>query len=172
MKKKRKTIFILGIIILVGVAAILILAKLPSTGQATANQGGTNQGGVTQQVQIVPLSQEERQKVIQTISSSDFFQDIPEKNPIALTFFSFEEGKRIWRDGYLLSKGQFLTSGEATIYLQLHSKYVSELDGSNLCEVIQRANKNGDLGFESEYGSASLLVKYASMLKYRDCFGF
>jgi hypothetical protein len=46
------------------------------------------------------------------------------------------------------------------------------LNGSNLCDVIQQANKNGDLGSESKYSTMNLLIKYAGMLKYRDCFGF
>ena len=142
--------------------AILIFGNLAPTGKTTSSQS----------IQTVPLSSEEQQKVFQIISSSDFFQDVPKKNPIALTFFSFENNQRIWRDGFLIGGGQFLTQGEPTIYLMLHSKYISEFNGNNLCEVIQRANKNGDLAFHSEYGKVSLLIKCAGMLKHRDCFGF
>ena len=53
-----------------------------------------------------------------------------------------------------------------------NNSFDQKFKGDNLCEVIQRANKNGDLGFESEYGKASLFIKYVGMLKLRDCFGF
>jgi len=59
------------------------------------------------------------------------------------------------------------------MYLQyLYTKYISELNGVNLCEIIKQANKNGDLGYHTEYNKAILLIKYSSLLKHRDCFGF
>ena len=132
----------------------------------------TPTGTAIQNVEIVPLSQEEREKVFQTVSSSEFIKDIPEKNPIALTFYSFEGEQRIWRDGFLINNQGFLTEGEPTVYLSLHSKYISELNEGNLCGVIRKAKENGDLGFQSGYGKARLLIKYAGMLKHRGCFGF
>ena len=65
-----------------------------------------------------------------------------------------------------------MNEGEPSVYLGLHSKYISQLDGTNLCDVVKEAKKNGDLAFNSEYGTARLLVKYARMLKHRECFGF
>jgi hypothetical protein len=160
--KKKRLIFILAIVVVIGILLFIKFNDISTTGKSVE----------TQSVEIVPLNVGEQQKVFQTISTSEFFQDVPEKNPIALTFFSFENGQRVWRDGFLMSNGQFLTEGEPTVYLMLHSKYIAELNSGNLCEVIQRANKNGDLAFHSEYSTASLLVKYAGMLKYRNCFGF
>ena len=155
-------ILIFGIIIVAGILAFFLFNKFSATGEVTNSQP----------VKTVPLSAEERQKVTQTVLSTEFIHDIPEKDPVVLTFFSFENGQRVWRDGFLMGKGRFLSEGEPTIYLMLHSKYISEFNGNNLCEIIQRANKNGDLAFHSEYGKASLLIKYTSMLKHRQCFGF
>ena len=123
-------------------------------------------------IQITPLSPEQRTKVIQTITSSEFIEDVPEKFPIAIRFFKFENKQKIWQDGFLIGNNQLLSEGTPTIYLSLHSKYISELNNENLCEVIKKANENGDLGFNSEYSKASLLWKYKTMLPHRDCFEF
>jgi len=123
-------------------------------------------------LRYVPLSPEEVQKATSTILSTEFIQDVPEKDPIAIIFYSFENGERVQRDGFLIGNNQLLTQGEPSAYILIHAKYISEFDGNNLCEIIQKASKSGDLSLESEYGNARLLIKYSSMLKYRDCFGF
>ncbi|MBU4117082.1 MAG: hypothetical protein KKG94_04995, partial [Nanoarchaeota archaeon] len=72
----------------------------------------------------------------------------------------------------LISDGQLLSNGKPEISLTLHSKYISELNENNLCEIVKKANNNRDLGFYSENSKAKLFIKYAGMLKHRDCFGF
>ncbi len=54
----------------------------------------------------------------------------------------------------------------------MHTKYISEITPTNLCEVIPRANTNGDLGVETEMSEAAILIKYVGIVKYRSCFGF
>jgi len=126
-----------------------------------------------QNVEVIPLSGEERQKVFISVMSTEFIKDIPEKYPVAITFFSFDgNGNRVFHDSFLMGKNEFLTEGNPEIYLALHSKYIPELNPENFCEVIQAANKAGDLAFNSESNKASLLIKYRSMLKHRECFGF
>ena len=123
-------------------------------------------------IEIIPLTPEERQKVEQVILSSEFIKDVPAKNPIVLRFFDFENGQRIWQDGFLIGKDGIIIEGDPTIFLSLHTKYIAEFNGNNLCEIIQRAKSNNDLGFHSESNKASLFLKYSSMLKHRKCFGF
>tara|TARA_Y100000310_G_scaffold339472_1_gene432204 strand:+ start:425 stop:916 length:492 start_codon:yes stop_codon:yes gene_type:complete len=124
-----------------------------------------------QEFKITPLSNEERQKVTGTLISSEFIKDVPEKNPIALIFFKFENGQRVWQEGFLIGNNQILSEGEPTMKLILHSKYIAELNGDNLCETIKKAKQNGDLGFQSDYGKVKLFIKYKGMLKHRECFG-
>ena len=150
----KKRLILIGGLIFVTIIAFSLLNK-PSTGQSV------------QQIEVVPLSSEEKQIVQNVLASTGFIKDIPEKNPISIRFFSFENGQRVWHDGFLLGG-----ENPPTIQLILHSKYISELNSNNLCEIIQRANKNGDLGFYSESNKASLLIKYAGMMKHRKCFGF
>ena len=54
----------------------------------------------------------------------------------------------------------------------IHSKYISELPSSSLCDIIQKARTNGDFAYDTQLGDAKLLLKYSGMIKYRDCFGF
>jgi hypothetical protein len=172
MKKEKKIIIsiAMAIIVLVG---IILVCKFVSTGKIVGNElSSTGKTGRNEPVTVVLFSQEERQKIVQTILSTEFIKDIPENNPVALTFFSFENNQRIWRETFLIGNNQLLTKGEPAIRLTLHSKYIAEFNGNNLCEIIQKANRNGDLGFKSEYSEARLFMKYAGMLKHRECFGF
>lgn len=158
LKKEKIPALILVIVVLL---AIIFIEPI-SIGEAVQGQP----------LRYVPLSQEEIQKVVSTVLSTEFIKDVPEKDPVALVFYSFEGNERVVRDGFLIGENQLLTEGEPSVYIWVHARYIPEFDGTNLCEIIQMANQNGDLALESPYGNAKLLLKYSSMLKYRDCFGF
>ena len=143
------------------VIALVVILKLGKSGIG----GGS-------QVEIVPLSQEQINIVGQTVLSSEFIGDLPKKGAIALQFYDFRDGERIWQSGFLIGKDGFLTSGTPDIVLIMHSKYISYLDGTNLCEVIQAAQANNDMWVETEASNVKLLLKYSGMIKHRDCFGF
>ena len=123
------------------------------------------------QVEIVPLSQAQVEKVASILLTSEFIKDVPEKNPIVLQFYDFQDGERIWQSSFLIGESELLASGDPSAYIIIHSKYISKLNGNNLCEILMEANKNGDLGFHSEYSKASLLIKYSGMLKHKSCLG-
>ncbi|MEN7982030.1 MAG: hypothetical protein ABFQ65_01125 [Nanoarchaeota archaeon] len=123
----------------------------------------------TEGYKIIPLNPQERQIIEQNILSSEFIKDIPKKDPIFLRFFSFENGERVWQDGFLVGRDGILTQGEPSIYFSIHSKYISELNGGDLCSIIGKANKKGDVGIYSDYNKARLFLKYAGMLKHRGC---
>lgn len=117
------------------------------------------------------LSSGEVEKIRGTILGSEFISDVPKDGAISLTFFTFCNGERIIQNNFLIGKDQILTSGTPDIFLTLHSKYVVELNGNNLCEVIPRANANGDLGAYTDLSTTQLMMKYSGLMKYRDCFG-
>jgi len=161
--EKNKRLIIIGIFVLL-VLSFFVYDKFLATGNVTE----TIQGAP---VEIVPLSQAQVEKVASTLLESDFIKDVPKKNPISLQFYDFSQGQRIWQSGFLMADSQLLSEGKPTVQLILHSKYISEINAENLCEVIKKAKKNGDLGFYSESNKASLLIKYAGMLEHRNCFG-
>jgi len=110
--------------------------------------------------------------ISQTILASAFVKDLPSDGVIALRFYDFFLGERIWHDDILIGKTGILSSGTPDLVLIMHARYISQLNGGNLCEVIQAANAAGEMWTESQYSNTKLMLKYASMLKYRDCFGF
>ena len=148
-----------GVIILI-IVGLIVWGKFHPTGKS-----------VGQHIEIVSLDAEQQQKVVQTILSSEFIEDMPRKGVIALRFYDFNGGSRRWRDGFLIGKNQLLSSGEPDMYLYLHSKYIAGLNNENFCEVVKGAKANGDLGFYSKKSKAKLFLKYALMLKHRGCFG-
>ena len=165
MKKKssKKWVIAFGIVILI-VIALIVIPKLGSSGVPTGGGGG--------QVEIVPLSQDQINIVGQTVLSSAFVGDLPSKGVIALQFYDFVDGQRVWQSGFLIGKEGFLSSGVPDMVLIMHTKYITELNQKDLCEVVQSAQANNDMWVESELSNAKLFLRYAGMMKYRDCFGF
>jgi hypothetical protein len=98
---------------------------------------------------------------------------LPKDGVIGLHFYNYQNGgQRIELDTFLIGKDAILTSGTPDLTILLHTKYIAELTPTNLCEIIPKANTNGDLGVDTTLGEAKLLMKYSGILKYRDCFGF
>jgi len=161
-KKNKRWLIASSVVILVVVALIVI----PKLGNPQASGGG---GG---QVEIVPLSQEQINILGQNVLSSKFIGDLPTNGIIGLQFYDFAEGQRIWRSGFLIGKEGFLSSGTPDLVLIMHAQYISALNEMDLCGIVQSAKANGDMWVESELSDAKLLLKYAGMLKHRDCFGF
>jgi len=155
--------------------AIIVIVVLGVVGFFLFSDGGLRTSGDVvsgEVVEMVPLDSLERSKVVQMIESSEFVGDMPRNGVIALRFYSFKDGKKVWRDGFLIGKDGLLSNGESDIYLAIHVKYIEEIGESSLCDITKKANDNGDLGFYSEKSKVRLLIKYVGMLKHRECFGF
>jgi hypothetical protein len=102
---------------------------------------------------------------------SPMIKDLPSNGVIALRFYDFFLGERIWQPDILIGKTGILTSGTPDMVLIMHERYIDQLNGSNLCDVITSANKNGEMWTESSLSTTKLLLKYSGMLKYKSCFG-
>jgi hypothetical protein len=106
------------------------------------------------------------------MSSNEIVKAVPEKGSILMSFYHFTEGCRIWDKHYVLSGGKIKDgSGQTDIQIWMHSKYVDMISESNFCDIIKEARNNGDLGQDSKLGEATLLWRYKSMIKYKDCLG-
>ena len=161
--QSKKILEIVSVFIIVIFAMIFFtINQFPLTGKIIDTEG----------YRVVPLNPDQREKIEQSILVSEFVKDIPENDPVFLRFFSFENGERIWQDGFLIGNKGIMTQGEPTVYLSIHSKYLSELNGQDLCSIVNEATKNKDVGLHSDYNKARLFLKYSGMLKYRSCFGF
>jgi len=107
------------------------------------------------------------------LSRSSMVNDIPDNAVLLLKFYNFNSGQRQWEKSFIIKKGEVKEGEEKSdIILTLDSKYLKGLTNNNFCSVIQIANNNGDLGFETEMSKVSLAWKFKSMYQYRDCFGF
>jgi hypothetical protein len=150
----------------------------PDCSDGIQNQGetGVDCGGscaaCVQTPQRPVITSAQKDLISQTILASAFVKDLPSEGVIALRFYDFFLGERIWHPDILIGKTGILTSGTPDLVLIMHARYISQLNGGNLCEVIQAANAAGEMWTESEYSDLKLMSKYSGMLKYRDCFGF
>jgi len=120
-------------------------------------------------IQIIPLDSQEKAVVENVVIQNPILADLPNKGLISIRFFKLENGQRVWQEGFLISNKGIEKSGEPDIYLYLHSKYLLEITEDNLCEIVRGANRNGDLGFDTNKNKALLLLKYGKMLKYKSC---
>lgn len=103
------------------------------------------------------------QNIASVLSKNTMIGAIPSDASIAL---------KIGEKNYILEKG-IVKEGNADseITITLPEKYLEGLTNKNFCSVIQKANKNRDLGFETSLSKTSLAWKFKGMYKYRDCLG-
>ncbi len=158
------------IYIVILAAVILIAASFFVLGEKAAEKSSvvkTNNPPIVHS----SLSQAQIEKVTDAILSSQFIKDVPEDNPVSLTFYTFQNGERVWQNSFLIGNNQILQSGTPGVSITMDSKYIFELNSTNLCDIIKEANKNGDLGFASNYSTSTLFLKYITLLKDQSCFG-
>ncbi len=146
--------------------------RIQNQGEEGIDCGGPCSACVIAPVILTSLTPEEAAKVKNAILSSEFISAMPNNGVISIQFYYFPLGERIWLDTFLIGKNQILTSGNPDMNVIIHSKYISELPSSSLCDIIQKARTNGDFAYDTQLGDAKLLLKYSGMIKYRDCFGF
>lgn len=107
------------------------------------------------------------------LTGQAMIQDLPKDTTILLKFYNFNTGERQWENSYLLTRGNVIEgdTNSYDLFLYIHSKYLQTFRYNGLCETIQTANNNGDLGVETELSDIALAWKFKSILEYKDCFG-
>lgn len=113
--------------------------------------------------------------LVKELPKQALVQAIPSDSEILLKFYNISSGSKVWEKSYALTKGSVReTSSEekADIVLSLDSKYLKDLTNRNFCNIIQKANNNGDLKIETDLSDASLAWKFKSMYEYRSCLEF
>ncbi len=164
----RKVLLILAIILTISIL-ILFSIIFPKINVFAGKSVGKAVSGSQDPGMIVSNENIER-----FLSSQEVIKELPKNSAITLRFYNFNSGEREWEESYLIKKGSveritYNSNIEKDIEIIMHSRYISEM-GKGLCPTIQKANKNGDLGYESYIGEAEFLIKYGSMLNYKDCF--
>ena len=151
------------LVLIISLVAVLIIIYM----QRASVQGNV----VLQEIRTAPLSIDETNAVSSAIETSEFIEDLPKSGVIALRFYSFDEQGRVWSDAFLIGREGLISKGEPDIYVAIHSKYLHQFGTLSLCDVIKTANANGDLAFHSDKSKVGLLVKYAEMVKHKECLG-
>lgn len=110
------------------------------------------------------------------LSKNSIVQAIPQGSEFLLRFYNFSSGERQWEKSFALSSTDVreitdVSNFKADIILTLDSKYLKSLTNNNFCQIIQSANENGELGFETELSSVALAWKFKSLYSYKSCFG-
>lgn len=110
----------------------------------------------------------------QQLSQNDLVKDLPDNAVLALWFYNFNTGVRIWEKSYVIKRNYVAegNAGNPDLTIAISSKYVGLITPGNFCSVIQTANQNGDLGIYTDLSKTQLAWKFKSMYKYRDCLGF
>jgi hypothetical protein len=105
------------------------------------------------------------------LTQTPMVQDVPKGETILLRFYNFNTGVREFEKSYLLTKSNakegYLDNPEITIVV--HSKYVPEINSNNLCETITKAGNNNDVGIYTDLSATKLILKFKSMMEYKDC---
>lgn len=158
------------------IVAILIIAALAlvfNNGSITGNvvksgNGGGNSGPSKPPIDINYSNIEEQ------LSRNSVVRNLPDNANLLLRFYNFDSGEREWEKSFVVKKGELKEgySEDVDLILYLHSNYLDELNNRNFCNVVSKANKNGDLGFDLGISKIGFAWKYKSMNKYKDCFGF
>jgi len=164
MKKKVK----IGIII-AAIVVVLILAIVNKT--ILGSFLGLKKETSADDIPTVELGYH---NLAQAFSGSSMVQDLPKDSKIVLRFYNFNSGQREWEKSYIMTKGNVEEgyTDDADLVVIMHSRYLQGLTNKNFCSAVQIAQKNGDFGTESELSKATLLWKFKSMMKYRECFGY
>ena len=106
-------------------------------------------------------------------SSNYIIRALPADARILLKFYNVSGADKVWEKSYAVTKSSVKegTIENPDITLTLRSTYLVGLTNKNFCEVISKANNNGELGIEFERSALSLGWQYRGVVKYRSCFG-
>lgn len=107
------------------------------------------------------------------LSKNSLVRALPEDSSILLNFYNFDSGNKEIEKTYLMKKSSVVSgTGNADIIMDIHSKYLKILTDQNFCTIVKTAKKNNDLSIDTSLSTTSLMWKFKSVMKYRDCLGF
>ncbi|MDO8623683.1 MAG: hypothetical protein Q7R52_05550 [archaeon] len=157
MKREKLLIVFLAVIVIAIVISLNI--NLKSTGKNVSNPGSPTN---------ITYS-----NLAQVLSGNSMIKALPDNSNVVLQFYNFNSGSRAIEKSYILKNTGVAegTVANADLTISISSRYMNGLNTWNFCSMVKTAKKNGDLGTESSLSTPSLLWKFKSMMKYKDCFG-
>ncbi|MBR9704425.1 hypothetical protein GOV12_03375 [Candidatus Pacearchaeota archaeon] len=107
-----------------------------------------------------------------SLKEDSLVKSLPKKGSIRLGIFHFIKGYRKWDKIYYITNGNVETKSKRGDFdIWIHSDYVDNYNGKNLCDVIKSAREKGDLGENTKLTEKEIFFKYFKLISYRDCFG-
>lgn len=163
--KRKLSIIILILIIIISISAFVF------EGDSREINAGNRISGNS--VQRIPATDITYSNIASFLSRNAVIKDIPQEIRILLKFYNFDSGSREYERIFILERGQ-VSEGEIdnpSLSIDIHSKYLSDLNSGNFCQIMTRAKNNGDLGITSELSIPQLLWKFKGMNEHKSCFG-
>src|SRR3989344_1606457 len=167
-KKTRKILLIAGFTVL-ALALILVSRELYTknkllTGFALKDKPIEKNSAFqsnTRNNNIIPLTDQQSSNLL-SLSSSPILADLPKSAKILLN---------IGNQDFTVTKSSITpgTTKNQDITIFIPGKYLNT--NQDFCKTLQQARSSGDLKIEIYESKTLLLIKYNSMLKYRDCLG-
>jgi len=165
-RKMKKRLIVILVVILVGLALVL----LPKNSSQDISVGKPITGKAYHYTKPVQITYE---NLPAFLSKNNIINDLPEDVTILLRFYNFNSGEREYERTFIITRGNVKEGNldDPDLYLDIHSKYLNEWNSANFCNIMTKANNNGDLGFTSKLSTTKLLWKFKSLTKYKSCFG-
>lgn len=175
MKKKLKVILIVAIIVILAIAIFAgrtIVSELKGSQQSSQSRYSGN-SGPSKPIEFGIAGEEDYANLEEILLSSQMIKDLPSNGVLLLNFYNFYSGEREWEKSYTIKKDSVVLGepDEYDIKLIMASKYLTILNDYGLCSTINIARSRGDFASQTALSTTSLLWKYRSMTKYRDCLG-
>jgi hypothetical protein len=171
MGRKLKILgFVVCVVIIVGIVLVLMNKESITDSVIHTGSSGGNDGRTYVSVPPVDITYE---NIEEELPKHYVIRELPEDGILLLRFYNFDSGEREWEKSYIIRKGIMGEgySEDVDLVLYIYSGYIEELNNRNFCEVIKKANANGDLGYEIKMSSLGFGWKYRGMNKYKECFG-
>ena len=161
MGKKVWIILIIIFLLIASAAAYVYVAYLMPEKSSGSNSGSSSPAPILTNLTLPAYF--EKQKLVQSLPSSAV---------ISLKFYNTENKEKIIGDSYTITKSS-VEEKEASnpdLIITVDSKYLPKF--GNFCNAVKEARNNGEISFDMKLSKTSMLWKYKSVMKYRDCFGF
>ena len=173
---KKPLMICVGIVLIVGVSAYVtyyFFQEEPIFQKIYVNNDVSSKSSYSSVSNEVGLENADYSSLVENLLNSPIVGDLPDDARILLKFYNFDSGEREWESSYVIEKNniEIKEIDNEDIFIFVHSKYIDELNDNSLCEVLELANKNNDVGIETKLSEVALMWKYKNMLEYKNCLG-
>ncbi|MBX4196381.1 hypothetical protein KW805_02220 [Candidatus Pacearchaeota archaeon] len=119
-----------------------------------------------------PFSPPDFKRVRQMMLKQPLLEKIPANGNIRVQFYHYYNDCRKIDNSFRLERGNVDENGaEADIEVLIATAYASRFTESNMCDLIKEAQNKGEMSTLFTVGKTTLLLKYSSLLDYKECFG-